>query len=261
LRDSDSSQNVPGREHRLIKPLDRELTQTRSTRSGIRSWPLTFSLRLNPARARREGLVPGILYGGTRDNLPIQLKHNELLHSLEVEAFHSAIITLKYGDIEQDVVIRSVDMHPYRQQVMHVDLQRIDENATLRMTVPIHFVGEEDCPGVKLDGGIVTKMFQDTEIQCLPKDLPESLEVDISELELNASVHLSDLKLPEGVELMHFVSGGEDLAIAAVAPPKTSAADEAEDLAAEEAAADGEEGADAPAGDDAGGDDSGGDDS
>jgi len=184
-----------------------------------------------------------------------------LLHSLEVEAFHSAIITLKYGEIEQDVVIRSVEMHPFRQQVMHVDLQRIDENATLRMTVPIHYIGEEDCPGVKLDAGIVTKMFQDAEVQCLPKDLPESLEVDISKLELNESVHLTDIKLPEGVELMHFVSGGEDLAIAAVAPPKTSAADEAEDLAAEEAA-EGEEGAEAPAdGDDAGGDDSGGDDS
>lgn len=204
-------------------------------------------------RLRREGLVPGILYGGTRDNLSIQLKHNELLHSLEVEAFHSAIITLKYGDIEQDVVIRSVDMHPYRQQVMHVDLQRIDENATLRMTVPIHYMGEEDAPGVKLDGGIVTKMINDAEVQCLPKDLPENLEVDISGLAMNESVHLTDLKLPEGVELVHFISGGEDLAIAAVSAPKTSAADEAEDAAAE-AAAEGEDG-EAAEGGDAGGDD------
>ncbi len=209
-------------------------------------------------RLRREGLVPGILYGGTRDNLSIQLKHNELLHSLEVEAFHSAIITLKYGEIEQDVVIRSVDMHPYKQQVMHVDLQRIDENATLRMTVPIHYMGEDDAPGVKLDGGIVTKMINEAEVQCLPKNLPENLEVDIAALGLNESVHLSDLKLPEGVELVHFISGGEDLAIAAVAPPKTSAADEAEDAAAE---AEGEEGEAADGADSSGDGGDSGDDS
>jgi len=190
-------------------------------------------------RLRHAGSVPGILYGGDRDNLPVTLKHNELLHSLDVEAFHTAIITLKYGDIEQDVIVRKVEMHPWKQQIMHVDLQRVDASQTLRMSIPIHFEGEDDAPGVKLDGGIVTKMVQDVEIQCLPKDLPEFLSVDISQLGLNDSVHLTDIKLPEGIELVHFLSEGDDLAIANVAPPKTSAADEAEDAAAD---ADGEEG-------------------
>ncbi len=199
-------------------------------------------------RLRRQGKVPGVLYGGDRDNLPVVLEHNELLHSLEVEAFHSAIITLKYGEIEQDVVLRAVDVHPWRRQVMHVDLQRVSATDTLRMSVPVHLMGAEDAPGIRISGGIMSSLINDVEVQCLPKDLPEYLELDVSELDVNESKNLSDLKLPEGVELVHFLSEGDDLAVAMVSPP--AKVEETTDDAADAPEGDGEEAAAGDAEDD-----------
>lgn len=225
-----------------------------------------FELRVEPRetagtgamrRLRRAGKVPGVLYGGGRDNLSVQLEHDQVMHSLEVEAFHSAIIMLRYGEIEQRVILRDVQMHPFKRQCMHLDLQRVSESETLRISLPVHMTGTEDAPGVRIDGGIMSALITDIEIQCLPKDLPEYLELDVSELGMNEILHLSDIKLPDGVEIMQMVSGGEDLAVASITASK--AVEEEEPTAADDAAA---EGGDASAdGADQSGDDSGGDDS
>lgn len=202
-------------------------------------------------RLRRDGKVPGVLYGGGRDNLSVQLEHDQVMHSLEVEGFHSAIIMLRYGEIEQRVILRDVQMHPYRRQCMHLDLQRVSETETLRISLPVHLNGAEEAPGVRNDGGIVSALITEVEIQCLPKDLPEYLELDISKLEMNEILHLSDIKLPDGVEIMQMVSGGEDLAVVSISVSKVveeEVVDEEVEGAgegAEEAAADG---ADAAAG-------------
>ncbi len=171
-------------------------------------------------RLRRDGKVPGVLYGGGRDNLSVQLEHDQVMHSLEVESFHSAIIMLRYGEIEQRVILRDVQMHPYKRQCMHLDLQRVSETEKLRISVPIHMIGTEEAPGVRIDGGIMSALITDIEIQCLPKDLPEYLELDVTELGMNEILHLSDIKLPEGVEIMQTVSGGEDLAVASITVSK-----------------------------------------
>jgi len=195
-------------------------------------------------RLRRAGKVPGVLYGGDRDNLPVSLEQDQLMHSLDVEAFHSAIITLKYGDVEQDVVLRAVDVHPYKRQVLHVDLQRVSDTETLRMSVPVHLKGGDDAPGIKNEGGIMSTLINDVEVQCLPRNLPEYLEIDVSDLEINQSKSLSDLVLPEGVELVHFLSEGDDLAVAMVSPPT-----KVEEEVVDEDAPEGEGDADASEGD------------
>jgi len=210
-------------------------------------------------RLRRDGKVPGILYGGGRDNLSVQLEHDQVMHSLEVEAFHSAIIMLRYGEIEQRVILRDVQMHPFKRQCMHVDLQRVSDTEKLRISLPLHLNGAEDAPGIQIDGGMMSALMTDIEIQCLPKDLPEYLDLDVSQMAMNDILHLSDIKLPEGVEIMQIVSGGEDLAVASVVPQKTVEEEEPVDAEDGEDAegADGEDAPDAEGGADGGGDDDG----
>jgi len=211
-------------------------------------------------RLRREGKLPAILYGGGRDNLSVQLEHDQVMHSLEVEAFHSAIIMLRYGEIEQRVILRDVQMHPFKRQCMHLDLQRVSDTEKLRISLPVHLNGVEDAPGINIDGGMMSALINEIEIQCLPKDLPEYLTLDVSQMAMNEILHLSDIPLPEGVEIMQIVSGGEDLAVASVVPQKTIEEDEPVEGEEEEGAegvegAEGEEGGGEAA--DGGGDDEG----
>ncbi|MCG6871621.1 MAG: 50S ribosomal protein L25/general stress protein Ctc [Gammaproteobacteria bacterium] len=172
-------------------------------------------------RLRRTGKVPGILYGGDQDPVSITLEHDQIMHSLDNEAFHTSILTVKAGAETQKAILRDVQMHPFRPRVMHVDLQRVSATEKIHMKVPIHFAGEDSAPGVKTQGGVMSHVINEVDVSCLPADLPEFLEADASGLNLGDALHLSDLKLPDGVELTLLTHGGEDVAIAAVTMVKT----------------------------------------
>ena len=152
-------------------------------------------------RMRREGLVPGIVYGGEDENVNIKMDHNKILHSLEEEAFHSSILELNIDGKAEKVILRAYDVHPASDvKIMHVDFQRVSRKDKLSMTVPLHFTGEEECEGVTMDGGIVSRIMNDLDIVCLPADLPEYIAVDISGLRMGESIALGEVVLPEGVE-------------------------------------------------------------
>jgi large subunit ribosomal protein L25 len=157
-------------------------------------------------RLRRAGKVPAVLYGGQGGPRSITLDHQQLLTLIDKEKFYSSIISVNVDAQSQPAIIRDVQMHPAKNAVVHVDLQRVVENEKLRIHLPIHFKGEAVAPGVKTQGGIVSHLIQDIEISCLPKDLPEFLELDLSAMNLNDTKHLADIPLPAGVvipELAH----------------------------------------------------------
>ena len=190
-------------------------------------------------RLRRDGKLPGIVYGTGKEASMITLQHNTVMHNLEHEAFYSQILSLKTGSETESVVLKDLQRHPYKRTLLHIDLLRVDANETLTMRIPLHYINEEKCTGVKNEGGIISHLMTDIDIVCLPKDLPEYIEVDMLEVALNDTLHLSDLKLPEGVEIHALLHGGDDSQpVASVNAPKVVASDEAEDAAAaaEEAA-------------------------
>ena len=193
-------------------------------------------------RLRREGKVPGVVYGAEKDATSIMVAQNEIMHHLENEAFYSHILTLQVGNKKEKVVLKDLQRHPYKAVVLHVDLQRVDENEKLTMRIPLHFVNENICIGVKQDGGVVSHVMTDLEISCLPKDLPEYIEVDLAEVNVGESIHLSDLKMPEGTEIAVLMHGGDAVqTVATVHIPKVVI--EVEDEFAEEAEAEAEAGA------------------
>ncbi len=187
-------------------------------------------------RLRRLGdEVPAIVYGGKEPAQPITLEGRAIKHALENESFYSHIIKLTVDGTDQDVILKDVQRHPFKPVIMHVDFLRVRADQKLTTRVPLHFINEDKCPGVKLQGGIITHNFTDLEIQCLPKDLPEYIEVDCIDLKLDDTIHLSDLKLPEGVVSIELAHGAEhDQPVASIHLPR--AAVEAEAAAAPEAA-------------------------
>ena len=152
-------------------------------------------------RLRQTGKVPAILYGGHREPRVIALDHNFLLNSLENEALFSSILTLTVGKKSQPCIIKDIQRHPYRNVILHVDLQRILEDEEIKVSVPFHFIGEDVAPGV-IEGGVISRVMNELEISCLPKNLPEYIEVDVSTVELEGMLPLSAVKLPEGVEIV-----------------------------------------------------------
>jgi large subunit ribosomal protein L25 len=186
-------------------------------------------------RLRREGKVPAILYGGGRPPRALAFDHNKVLQQLDHEAFYSSILTIKVGGKTQAAILKDVQRHPAKRHVLHMDMQRIVEDEKIRMNVPIHFVGDQTAPGVKLGGGSVSRLMTDVEVTCLPRDLPEYLEVDISQMELDDMLYLSDIKLPEGVDIIELLHGEEhDQAIVSIHVLRTASAEE-ETTAAPEA--------------------------
>jgi large subunit ribosomal protein L25 len=153
-------------------------------------------------RLRRSGHVPGIVYGGHKEPSLIALEHNDLLQHLEHEAFYSHVLTLKVDGNGEKVVLKDLQRHPAKPFVSHVDFQRISEDEPIRMHVPVHFVNEGSAKGVKL-GGVVSHYITEIEISCLPKDLPEFIDIDLTTMDIGQSVHLSEVPLPEGVSLAH----------------------------------------------------------
>jgi len=191
-------------------------------------------------RLRHEEKFPAVVYGAGKDPVSLTLDHKKFLHSLENEAFYSHILTLSVGGKDEQVVLKDLQRHPAKVAVMHADFLRVSANEKLHMNVPLHFVNAEAGPGAK-EGGLVTHSMTEVEVACLPKDLPEFLEVDCSTLELDHSLHMSDITLPAGVEIVELSHGeGHDQPIAACHMTR-GAKDDDEDAAAPEAAAEGGE--------------------
>jgi large subunit ribosomal protein L25 len=151
-------------------------------------------------RLRAMGMVPGILYGGEKPPVTIELDHKALLQNLKSEKFHASILSLDLAGAKEQVLLRAVNMHPYRMQVQHVDFQRVQKDKKIHMKVPLHFANAEKSPGVKEQGGVVNHVMNELDVTCFPDDLPEFIEVDLSNLTVAHSLHLRDLTLPKGVE-------------------------------------------------------------
>ena len=167
-------------------------------------------------RLRHAGKVPAIMYGGSKDPEALTLQHNEVLRNLEHEAFYSHILNIKVGGATTRAILRDMQRHPSRPVVMHIDLQRISETEKLKTHAPLHFTGEDVAVGVKA-GGLVSHELTEVAIECLPKDLPEFIEIDISALDVGDALHLSDLQVPDGVTLPDLARGeGHDLAVVSI---------------------------------------------
>jgi large subunit ribosomal protein L25 len=169
-------------------------------------------------RLRHLGKVPGILYGGHREPRGLSLDHQKLLALLDDERFYSTILNVRVGDQTQAVILKDVQRHPARNAVLHIDLQRVVESEKIRIRIPLHFHGESIAPGVKEQGGIVSHQKTEVDVSCLPNDLPEFIEVDVSQLALNQSLHLSDLKIPQGVQLTELAHGRDSTVVSVHMP-------------------------------------------
>jgi len=172
-------------------------------------------------RLRRAGKVPGILYGGGKSPQKLTIDHAGLYLNLKHEAFHTSILTVNVaGEEPEQAILRDLQMHPFRPIVHHIDLQRISATEKIHMRVPLHFLNQDIAPGVKVQGGMVIHLMSEVDITCLPKDLPEFLPIDLVNMNLNDSVHLQDIPLPEGVTITSLAHGGDNLAVVAIVPPR-----------------------------------------
>ena len=187
-------------------------------------------------RLRHQERVPGILYGGGRPAQNIEVNHKELSLHLKHEAFHASILTLNLEGEKQQVLLRDIQMHPWRAAVLHVDFQRVAKDKKIHMRVPLHFINADLSPGVKASGGTINHVMAELDVMCLPDDLPNYIEVDLSNLELGHSIHISNLQLPQGVVSTQ-LRGGDDAVVATVVVPKVEVEPEVEAVAAADAAA------------------------
>ena len=153
-------------------------------------------------RLRRTNMVPAVVYGGDGDPQSISLDHDKFSHELENEAIYTQLIDLNVGEHKDEVILRDLQRHPYKNRILHADFFRVDKKTPIKVVVPIHVLNADECVGVKMDGGMMTQMVSEIEIISLPKDLPEYLEIDAENLHLGESLHLSDIKMPEGVEIV-----------------------------------------------------------
>ena len=186
-------------------------------------------------RLRHEGKVPAIIYGAGRPPRALAFDHNRVIQQLENESFYSSILNIKVRGNSQAAILKDLQRHPSKPLIMHMDFQRIVEDEAIKMNVPIHYLNAEESIGVKQEGGSVSQLVNDVEVSCLPKDLPEYFEVDIAELKLNEMLHLSDIKVPEGVEIPELAQGPEhDHAIVSIQLIKV--VEEVEETEGEEAA-------------------------
>ncbi|OZA30527.1 MAG: 50S ribosomal protein L25/general stress protein Ctc [Hydrogenophilales bacterium 17-61-9] len=176
-------------------------------------------------RLRHAGKVPGIVYGGEAGPVQLELDHNALYHALRKEAFHASVLTLNIDGAKESVLLRDSQWHPYKQQVLHVDFQRVVKGQMIHVKVPLHFVNAETCPGVKTGGGKPHHIFTELDVQCLPGNLPEFIEVDMGKLEIGGAIHANELAMPKGVELVAHLKA-ENPAVASVNAPKVAVAEE-----------------------------------
>jgi len=179
-------------------------------------------------RLRRAGNVPGVVYGAGKPAVNLEVNHKDLFLQFRHESFHASILSLNLDGKKEDVLLRDFQMHPVRNTIQHIDFQRVSATEIIHVKVPFHFLNGEIAPGVKLGGGIVAHIMTEAEVSCLPKDLPEFLEVDLANLEIGNSVHLSQITLPKGVEFVQ-LAHDNDAAVAAIAKTRGGMADEAEE--------------------------------
>ena len=203
-------------------------------------------------RLRHEGTTPGILYGGVKDAISLEIDTKELFMQFRHEAFHASILTLNLEGKKESVILRDFQMHPVRNNIQHIDFQRINENEKISVKVPFHFINEETAPGVKIEGGLVSHIMTEIDISCLPKDLPQYIEVDLGELAMGESIHLSEVTVPDGVELTS-LTDENDPAITSISKPKVVVEEEIVTEASEEGE-EGEEGEGSESSDDSGSD-------
>lgn len=195
-------------------------------------------------RLRRNEKIPGVVYGGKKEAVSLSLEHKDIAKQLRSEAFYSHILTLKTDKETDMVVLKDVQRHPYKPRIMHVDFLRVSKDEKLVMHVPLHFIGEDKALGVK-EGGVVSHNMSDVEISCLPANLPEYLEVNVTDLKMNETIHLSDIKLPEGVEIVALTHEDDKSVVSIHMPraeeePETEEAPEAGEVPASEQKAEGE---------------------
>ncbi len=176
-------------------------------------------------RLRHAGKVPGIVYGGTTAPVQIELDHNALYHALRKEAFHASVLTLNLDGARESVLLRDTQWHPFKQQVLHVDFQRVDKSQKIHVKVPLHFLNADVAPGVKIGGGKPHHIVTELDVECLPGSLPEFIEIDMGKLEVGHSIHANDLKLPEGVELVAHIKQ-ENPAVASINAPRGAGPEE-----------------------------------
>ena len=187
-------------------------------------------------RLRNAGKTPAIIYGGGAEPKMIELDHNALYHALKKEAFHSSILDIEVAGKVEKALLRDFQLHPFKQLGLHVDFQRVSATEKIHVKVPLHFLNQENAPGVKLGHGIVNHILNDVEVSCLPADLPEFVEVDLGTLEIGQTLHISDLKLPKGVTILTH-GGDENPAVANISVPageKSAAAEEGAAAAGED---------------------------
>ena len=201
-------------------------------------------------RLRRDGKVPAILYGGPQDARPLSLNHTNLVQVLNDERCYSTILAIKVGSEKQAAVLKDLQRHPYKNQILHVDFQRVFEGEPIRLHVPLHFINETTCVGVKEQGGIISHLRNDLEVLCLPKDLPEFIEVDVIGLGLNQLIHLSEIKLPAGVQLPELIHGHDAPVVSVHAPRAEEEVAPVEEAVAAAPTGEAAEGAAAEPGDD-----------
>lgn len=188
-------------------------------------------------RLRHTDKLPAIVYGAGKDAVNLMVTQRDIRAHLKNEAFYSSILHLKFDGKSEQVIVRDIQHHPYKVDIMHMDFQRVDANKKLHMHVPLHFTNEEKAPGVKLEGGIVSHTVIEVEVECLPKDIPEFIEVDLSALHMGHAIHLSEIKMPAGVEIRALKHGADhDSAVVSIHAPK-QAVEEAPAAAAEVAPA------------------------
>jgi large subunit ribosomal protein L25 len=175
-------------------------------------------------RLRRTGKTPGVIYGGDKPAVSIELDHNALFYALKREAFHASVLTLVMDGEAESVLLRDYQMHPFRMEVQHIDFQRVDATHKIHVKVPLHFINADVAPGVKLASGIVTHIMTELDVACLAASLPEFIEVDLANLQAGHSVHVSELTLPTGVELAA-THKGDDPVVATITVPRGAVAD------------------------------------
>ncbi len=189
-------------------------------------------------RLRHTGKVPAILYGAGKEPVSLTLEHNKVVQAQDFEAFYSHVLTLNIDGKKVEALVKDMQRHPFKPKVTHIDFQRVVAGEKLHTNVPIHFINESKSPGIKNDGGYADHLMQELEVTCLPKDLPEFIEVDMAEVEMGQTLHLTDIKLPKGVESVELGKGeGHDLALVTIKAPKgpSKTEEESDDTASEEA--------------------------
>ena len=188
-------------------------------------------------RLRHANKVPAILYGAGKDPESLTLEQKDVQYELQHEAFFTQVLELNVGGKKQDVLLRDLQHHPYKLDILHMDFQRVEAKKEMHVNVPLHFINEEIAPGVKTEGGAISHVITEVEVVCLPKDIPEFIDVDLSELHMGEIVHLSDLKMPAGVEVFALKQGEEhDSAVATIHARKVAEEPEVGEAAGEAAA-------------------------